>query len=79
MKTSIFIQQGDVQLVLTPENEFERNALKALLPEGEITSHVMRGQFYECQGGWWRTAPEGYAGKTHDSFILRTTAQEPSE
>lgn len=29
MKTAIYIEEGIVQLVLTPDNEFERNALSS--------------------------------------------------
>lgn len=30
MKTAIYIEDGTVQLVLTPENDFEKNALRSL-------------------------------------------------
>ncbi len=76
MRTSIFIEEGDVQLVLTPETEFERQALRSLLPEGEITARVMYGQFYQCQGGWWINASSSYRGKDNDSFILRAKKVE---
>lgn len=79
MRTSIFIEQGDVQLVLTPDTAFERQVLASLLPEGEITACVMRGQFYQCRGGWWMKAEPGYTGESNDSFILRaSTAHEPA-
>jgi hypothetical protein len=52
LKTAIYIEDGDVQLVLTPENEWEKNSLNSFGDEMSVT--VMRGQFYTCQGGWHR-------------------------
>lgn len=53
MKTAIYIEDGDTQLVLTPENEWERNALKSL-SQGDLDARWMHGEFYECSGGWHR-------------------------
>lgn len=51
MKTAVYIEEGIVQLVLTPETEFEKTLLARAVPE-EV--HILRGSFYGCQGGWTR-------------------------
>jgi hypothetical protein len=65
MKTAIYIEQGVTQLVLTPENQWERNALSSL-KEGSVSFH--RGSFYACQGGYNRQSDED------DSLMLRISA-----
>lgn len=64
MKTAIFIQDGDTQLVLTPETKWEESVLKGIA-DGKEEVEIRRGEFYECQGGWWR------GGGGNDSLILR--------
>lgn len=64
MKTAIYIQDGDVQLVLTPESEFEKNALKAF-QQKPLEAKIKRGSFYDCQGGWIRQCADD------DSLIMR--------
>ncbi|MFA7279582.1 MAG: hypothetical protein WC100_05760 [Sterolibacterium sp.] len=67
MKTAIYIEDGDVQLVLTPENEWEQKTLNSF---GEdVTASIKHGQFYTCQGGWHRH-PYGTA-ENERSLILR--------
>ena len=68
MKTAIYIEQGVTQIVLTPESDLERNTI-ALLSNQKMTLCVRRGNFYECQGGWWRQ------GAGDDSAIIRLDAQ----
>jgi len=51
MKTAIYMEDGVLQLVLTPTNEFEKKALANFEP-GE--ARVENGSFYECQGGFHR-------------------------
>lgn len=53
MKCAIYLEDGLTQLVLTPESEYETQTLKAIL-DGADRLRVMRGGFYECQGGWYR-------------------------
>ncbi len=64
MKTMILIDNGVTQLVLTPENEWETNALKCLSTANQ-TLETKWGCFYECQGGFMRE------GTRDDSLILR--------
>lgn len=53
MKTAIYIEDSVTQIVLTPENDFEKSAL-AKLKQKELSVKLHDGQFYECQGGWNR-------------------------
>jgi hypothetical protein len=53
MKTAIYIADGQFQVVLTPESEFERNVLGAL-GEKQLKTEINTGSFYQCQGGWIR-------------------------
>lgn len=69
MKTAIYIESGVTQLVLTPETDFEKAALRALDRESQKLT-IYRGQFYECQGGWWRQG-----GNPDESLILRLNSE----
>lgn len=53
MKTAIYIEDGVVQLVITPESDFEKNALWSFL-EKPLEIKVFSGTFYDCRGGWVR-------------------------
>jgi hypothetical protein len=53
MKTAIYIEDGLQQLVLRPENKFERNILREIKEQNnEVEFHY--GSFSPCQGGWIR-------------------------
>lgn len=75
MKTAIYIEDGDVQLVITPQNDWERNALKSFGDNMSVS--VMRGEFYACSGGWHRHTR--FSSDEERSLILRVTKEsEPS-
>lgn len=57
MKTAIYIEDGLLQLVLTPQTETDRKVLDTLEEAGEKL-HTYRGEFYACQGGWTRQKEE---------------------
>lgn len=65
MKTAIYIEDGVVQLVLTPENEFERSTLGSFEGKSMVTE-VRAGSFYNCGGGWARHSANDR------SLIIRT-------
>lgn len=82
MKTAIYIEDGTVQLVITPETDFEKNALKSF-SEKPISAKVFAGSFYDCRGGWVRQT--GYFNRNaysqsddnnDRSLILRMTQDE---
>jgi hypothetical protein len=78
MKTVILIEDGALQLVLTPETEHERAALKTI--EGRrADASLMTGQYYACAGGWTRQSHTyGYGDDRHEtrSLILRVKTEE---
>jgi len=53
MKTAIYIEDGIVQLVITPESKFEKNALRSF-EENPLSVKIFDGAFYDCRGGWTR-------------------------
>jgi len=54
MKSAVYIEDGVVQFVLTPESEFEKNMLKSVLAANERHFEVVSGSFYNARGGWVR-------------------------
>lgn len=72
MKTAIYIEDGVAQLVITPENDFEKNALRSF--EYKPTeAQIFAGSFYDCRGGWARQTD--YHPSADRSLILRVTQQ----
>ena len=79
MKTAIYIEDGVVQLVITPESDFEKNALASFNPkdDGRIDAQIFSGSFYDCRGGWTRqtkhyqTHSYGQHDNNDKSLILR--------
>ena len=78
MKTAIYIEDGVLQLVITPETKFEKDVI-SMMTDKEITAQIFSGSFYDCQGGWVRQkafyqehSPYGTYGSANDkSLILR--------
>ena len=80
MKTAIYIEDGVVQLVITPESKFEREAMASFKGD-KINAQMFRGSFYDCRGGWVRQKthypPSPYENANEDnSLILRMSAPE---
>lgn len=85
MKTAIYIEDGVVQLVLTPESDFEKNVLKEFKNK-DLKTEIFSGTFYDCRGGWVRQSQ--YYNKhqfsttiqDEQSLIIKTSTGEiPSE
>lgn len=73
MKTAIYIEDGIIQLVLTPEGDFEKNALRSFQDKPTETE-IFHGEFYDCRGGWTRQKahyPQGISNHTDNSLIMR--------
>ena len=66
MKTAIYIEDGVVQIVLTPNTAFEKELCSKLEGFDLENIKVYRGEFYHCVGGWDRQR-----GGTSNSLILR--------
>lgn len=87
MKTAIYIEDGVVQLVLTPENKFEENAITTMIgKDGNITAKIFDGSFYDCRGGWisqsnyYRPNLCDYSGSAKDkSIIIRVDTPSSNE
>lgn len=82
MKTAIYIEDGTVQLIITPESEFEKNALTSF-EEKPLEVKIFKGSFYDCRGGWIRQNehyPNVSCSNQGDrSLILRITRPQAKE
>ena len=83
MKTAIYIEDGVVQLVITPESDFEKNALKSF-GEKPLEAELFAGSFYDCRGGWTRQteiypALHGLEKNADRSLILRMQPKQKAE
>lgn len=67
MKTAIYIENGEVQLVLTPEDKFEQSIIGSF--EGKHLNTIVKfGSFYECAGDYHRQGQER-------SLIIKTAVE----
>jgi hypothetical protein len=81
MKTAIYIEDGIVQLVITPETEFERNALSSF-QEKPLGVKLFAGSFYDCRGGWVRQSdyyPSHAVQRNEDRSLILTIRPEKPE
>jgi hypothetical protein len=81
MKTAIYIEDGVCQLVITPETDFEKNALSSFR-EKPLSAKLFAGSFYDCRGGWVRQAayyPGHWDGHKDDQSLILTTRPETEE
>lgn len=79
MKTAIYIEDGVVQLVITPESEFEKNALTTF-NDKPLEAKLFAGSFYDCRGGWVRQAafyPEHWNGHADDKSLILVARNAP--
>ena len=53
MKVAIYMEDGLLQLVMTSQGEFEKNALSTF-ENKKLNVEIKSGSFYQCQGGWIR-------------------------
>lgn len=78
MKTAIYMEDGVVQLVITPESEFEKNALSTFRDK-PMEAKLFSGSFYDCRGGWVRQSsyyPSHFDSQKDDqSLILHMRTQ----
>ncbi len=77
MKTAIYIEDGIVQIVITPETDFEKSAINTIADK-KTSVTIFDGSFYDCRGGWIRQSenfprhtPFGENNKLDRSLILR--------
>ncbi len=84
VKTAIYIEDGTIQLVITPETEFEKDAMRTFNDKA-INAEMFVGQFYDCRGGWVRQQ-DYYGGPLYGtddrrdrSLILRIATHAPEQ
>ena len=83
MKTAIYIEDGVVQLVLTPESEFEKNAMSSF-EKKPLDAKLFAGSFYDCRGGWvmqtaYRSSgPYDYGDNHKDASLILVAHKEES-
>ncbi len=53
MKTAIYIEDGEAQIVLTPESKFESSVVSQITTSPKSV-RIFSGSFYQCQGGYFR-------------------------
>ena len=71
MKTAVYIENGVVQLVLTPEDDFERSLIGSF--DGKpLETDVRFGSFYECAGNYHRQG-------TDRSMFIRAMKEVPND
>ncbi len=81
MKTAIYIEDGLLQLVLTPQSDTDQKVLDTLKEAGG-NLQTYWGEFYVCQGGWTRhketyESNVGYAGsRSPDSSLIFVVKKE---
>lgn len=79
MKTAIYVEDGVMQIVITPETEFEKNVL-GRIGESSASAKLFVGSFYDCRGGWIRQSkylPNHWNEQKDDrSLILRLNEKE---
>jgi hypothetical protein len=81
MKTAIYIEDGLLQVVITPESEFEKKALSTFQNK-PIDGQIFTGSFYDCRGGWVRQSAYYPRTSFQDgdmSLILRIGEPKPAE
>jgi hypothetical protein len=78
MKTAIYIEDGRLQVVITPESEFDKKALSTL-ENRPLEAQIFSGSFYDCRGGWVRQSAyqANYSGGDR-SLIVRIAEPPPS-
>ena len=76
MKTAIYIEDGNFQVVITPETDYEDDLLNGLEKES-LKARVFSGQFYACNGGWNRQQDNFCSSTTNKSLIISIREPEP--
>lgn len=71
MKGALYIEGPDIQLIITPEDEKERELLR-LFDTKKVTK-TFWGNFGKCEGGWYRKYED------EDSLIFLLENKEKPE
>ncbi len=71
MRTAIYIEDGIVQLVLTPENDFEKDSIK-IFNDKPLEAMMYSGHFAECKAGYMRQ----YNNEGFESLMLKISQEK---
>ena len=74
MKTALFLDEQDLQVVLTPQSEQEKYLLK--LMRERLPNMTYEGGFYSCQGGWVRQYNSDSSYESNHSLMIRLPPEE---
>lgn len=77
MKTAIYVEDGIIQLVITPTMEFEKNTL-SIFEDKPLNVEIFTGGFYDCRGGWIKQNaffPDAYE-RSDKSIILKISKEK---
>jgi hypothetical protein len=80
MKTAIYIEDGVVQLVITPETKFEKNSMMEF-HDKILQVKFFSGSFYDCRGGWVRQTnyyPQVFSNDKDDQSLILRIAESPA-
>jgi hypothetical protein len=77
MHTSILLMDGDLQIILTPENDTDMAVLGLMPKASGKRAFFYKTQFRECQGGWYREF--GPSKTLHDDLVIRFKSDEIKE
>lgn len=69
MKVAVYIEDGQEQVVLTPETKFEENIIEDMR-EKNTELKIVSGSFFECRGGYVRNTLHS-SHSSDKSLIIR--------
>jgi len=75
MKTALYFDENDAQLVLTPETEWEKSILKMI--RASYPDATFWGEFYACNGGWIRQSQSYSMYESTDSSLIMRMPKTP--
>lgn len=76
MKSAIYIEDGVIQLIITPESDFEKGVVDSFADK-KMNAEVFDGQFYACQGGWIRQKNDfGVENSNNNSLIIKAALKQ---
>ena len=78
MKTAIYIEDGVVQLVITPETKFEKNSIN-IFNDKPLDIKIFTGSFYDCRGGWVRQNSHYPNSNNEDTSLILKVAEDEKE
>jgi len=81
VKTAIYVEDGVIQVVLTPETDFEKDSLH-IFGNKPLKVEMFEGSFYDCRGGWVRQnqyfrTQYNWDNNNRDNSLILKVSDEP--